>query len=149
MSLLRFLFPNFPRPSAPTYSEFYDADYRRQNSPEVAYGLGWRHQSDPGASYALFWIEDTHEVCVARNPPPDLALAGDPLFGPDIGGYLALSRSHVIYVLGQATARTVLDSALDGWQSHVEDPGSLQWALERLEEAAGEVPGNRQWQFGR
>lgn len=71
-----------------------------------------------------------------RHPPPDIALGTDPWIGPDQPGYVTLGGSFVIDVLGSADSQEVLDEILTGWQSHVDEPNGLQWALDRLHEAA-------------
>lgn len=153
MSLLHRLFPNSTRPAAPTYRQFYAADPRRQRSPEILYGRGWRHESDPDASYSLRWIEQTGELCALRHPPPDIAVGTNPVSGPDQPGLATLDSSFVMDVVALVPARDVLDSALACWETHLQDPNGLQWALDQVLKPTGDAPrqpaSDNPWEFRR
>ena len=88
--------------------EFYDADPRRRASEEVEYGVDWSDRD--GVRYEVAWIEDTGELVL---------MTAD-------GGL------HV-EVLGEWPERADVDALLDGWQSAMPAPHSVEWLRGTIE----------------
>jgi hypothetical protein len=87
------------------------ADSRRRSSSEKDVGLWWRvgvHGPIPRAA----WVRETGELYVTR--------LGRPQDG----------RGEVV-VLGQASDRSQLEAALDGWQDACPLPDSMTWLRHR------------------
>lgn len=119
----------FFRADGLTYGEFYAEDERRRQSEEVAYGSGWRDASDPAARWSLRWFEATGELCAMRHPAPDYAEGGDPERAPALR---TLGSSFTVEILGRVETRALVDRALAGWESHVDEADGLPWVRGRL-----------------
>lgn len=115
--------------------EFYDADERRRQSPEIEYGRDWRDSR--GTRYELSWIEDTGELYAMREPVEEGVL--DP-FGDWYPTWLP-TNNVTVRVLAHVNSREELEGALAGWEDAMAAPDSTRWVAERLKRAGIAVEG--------
>ncbi|MEK7425521.1 MAG: hypothetical protein AAB131_16970 [Actinomycetota bacterium] len=86
----------------------------RRSSPEVDYGQRWTSTGEPGVEWRIAWNTGTGEVYAARHDDADL------------------------HVLGIARTFAEAETALQGWASHAEQPGGLDWVIERTRDLTGD-----------
>lgn len=86
----------------------------RRNSPEVDYGQRWTSTREPGAEWRIAWNTGTGEMYAARRDNADLR------------------------VLGIARTVAEAENALQGWASRANQPGALDWAIERTRDLTGD-----------
>jgi hypothetical protein len=109
--------------------QFYDADQRRRESPEVELGTEWRDAQN--VRYELNWVQGTGELYVMIEPPPP---AWEGPFG-DIhvrtGDGASVSGMSVL-VVGHLGSHEELERVLDGWQTAMSEPDGVGWLAARL-----------------
>jgi len=112
--------------------EFYDADARRRQSPEIELGTEWRDKS--GVRYELNWVQDTGELYVMREPAPHEW--GD-LFG---GIHVntsddAPTDGMTVGVVAHIATQSQLEDILSGWEQNMSNTDSAAWLEDRLRSA--------------
>jgi hypothetical protein len=105
---------------------FLDADRRRTVASEIEYGTRW---TKSGRRFELVWYPGTGELCLLdrqrRRAQIRAALFS---FGGDSG-----ALNHVrVAPLGIMRTRREIDELLDGWQTAMRQPESLDWLAARL-----------------
>jgi hypothetical protein len=110
--------------------EFYSADERRRQSPEIELGTEWFDAK--GNRYELSWVEDTGELYAMLELVPE-ADSWTP-FGDIEVEDIPLDRV-VVTVIGAVPTREELESVLDGWQQEMAKPNGVAWVAERLRAA--------------
>jgi len=93
--------------------EWYARNPRR-HSPEVDYGQRWVSSREPDVEWRVAWNSGTGEIYAARGDEADL------------------------HVLGIARTFVEAETALQGWASHANQPGGLDWAIERTRDLTGD-----------
>ncbi len=109
--------------------QFYDADERRRQSPEVELGTEWRDAHD--VRYELNWVQDTGELYVMREPIPPMR--EDPFGGIHVekGDHAPVS-GMVVVVVAHVNTREQLEEVVRGWQKAMSSPNSIGWLADRL-----------------
>jgi len=85
-----------------------------RHSPEVDYGQRWVSSREPDVEWRVAWNTGTGEIYAARRDEADL------------------------HVLGIARTLVEAETALQGWASHANQPGGLDWAIERTRGLTGD-----------
>jgi len=112
-------------------AQFYDDDDRRRASAEIEFGTEWLDHA--GVRFELSWVEDTGELYVMREPaPPEWE---DPFGGIHVHVDDAPVDGMEVVILGVVPNRDDLDRALEGWEQHVGQAGSVHWLRDRLADA--------------
>ena len=106
--------------------QFYDADPRRRESEEVAFGHEWTDAD--GGRYEVMWVEDTGEVYAMFEPVEPMASDG---IG-DIFAQHMPTEAVTVEVLGVVADRATIDASLAGWEEAMPDLGSIVWVRERI-----------------
>jgi len=110
--------------------QFYDADPRRRESEETEFGREWSDAN--GLRTELAWVADTGELYAMAEPSEPVLM--DPIGDtrvPDLPTELV-----TVEVLGVITDRPTLDRVLDGWETAMSRPNSIQWVRDRLSQAS-------------
>ncbi len=118
--------------------EFYDADERRRESPEVELGTEWRDAK--GVRYELNWVQDTGELYVMVEPPPP---EWEGPFG-DIHvrtGDNAPVTGMSVFVVAHIQSHKELERVLSGWQGAMAEPDGVSWLAGRLSSEGVADPG--------
>jgi hypothetical protein len=109
--------------------QFYDADARRRESPEVELGTEWRDAKS--VRYELNWVQDTGELYVMAEPfPPEW----EGPFG-DIHvrtGDNAPVTGMSVSVVAHIGSHEELERVLSGWQGAMEGADGVSWLADRL-----------------
>ena len=82
--------------------------------PEVDYGQRWASTREPDGEWRVAWNTGTGEIYAARRDEADL------------------------HVLGIARTFAEAETALQGWASHANQAGGLDWAIERTRDLTGD-----------
>jgi len=104
----------------PTEDAFYRGDSRRAPSRETDYGERWTFDVT-GARWRVSHLHATGEI---------IASTTDRVHPNPING-----RADRVVLLGWLPDPVAVDRALRGWQRHVEEPKSLQWATMQIRRA--------------
>jgi hypothetical protein len=112
--------------------EFYDADPRRRQSPEIELGTEWRDKG--GVRYELNWVEDTGELYVMREPAPHEW--EDPFGGIHVDtSDSAPTDGMTVGIVAHIATRSQLEEILSGWEERMSEPDSTAWLEDRLRSA--------------
>jgi hypothetical protein len=109
--------------------QFYDADERRRESPEVELGTEWRDAKN--VRYELNWVQDTGELYVMAEPPP-------PEWGGPFGdihvrtGDNAPVTGMSVSVVARIPSHEELERVLSGWQAAMAGTDGVSWLASRL-----------------
>ena len=107
----------------PSLDQLYSEDPRRQRSRESDFGVQW-HEEAAGPRFLVSWIEATGELYALRQDP-----------------------SHTVELLGRVPrsghpdplrSDLIVEAVLAGWEHRCGQPGSLDWACERIRAVEGE-----------
>ena len=112
--------------------EFYDADPRRRESPEIELGRDWRDRD--GVRYEVSWVQETGELYVMREPVP--SGWADPFGGIHVAGARSVDEKEVegmtLAVLCKIETQEELERILEGWEQAMHGPNGVQWLADRL-----------------
>lgn len=86
----------------------------RRSSPEVDYGQCWTSTREPAVEWRIAWNTGTGEIYAARRDNTDL------------------------HVLGIGRTFVEAETAMQGWTSHANQPGGLDWAIDRTRDLTGD-----------
>ena len=106
--------------------EFYDADPRRRASDEIEFGTDWTDRQ--GVRCEISWVTDTGELYVMAEPL-------EPLGSDGIGDlYVQGMPTDVVTVelLGHCATLEEVEKLLEGWETAMPQPGSLDWVRARV-----------------
>ncbi len=110
--------------------EFYSADERRRQSPEIELGTEWFDAK--GNRYELSWVEDTGELYAMLELAPE---AGSWTPFGDIEVESVPVDRLVVKVIGSVPTHEALEEILAGWQQQMTHPDGVAWVAERLRAA--------------
>jgi hypothetical protein len=111
--------------------EFYEADPRRRASAEIELGTEW--QDTQGVRYELNYVEDTGELYVMQEPPPQ----GweDPFGGFHTTVRAGYEDKLVVRVVAKIDSVDLMHSILAGWQDAMAGADRIGWVADRLRAA--------------
>jgi hypothetical protein len=108
--------------------EFYDGDARRRPSAEMELGSGWTDKH--GLSYELNFIEDTGELYVMQEPPPNEW--EDPFGGIHVSTPPGYDHGLIVRVIAKIDSVDNLHKILSGWETAMTGKDSAEWLGDRL-----------------
>ena len=106
--------------------EFYDADPRRRESEEVAFGHEWTDAD--GGRYEVQWIAETGEVYAMFEPV-------EPMASDAVGDVFVQhmpTSAVTVEVIGTVTSRDEVDQRFAGWEDAMPGRGSIEWVRQRV-----------------
>lgn len=95
----------------PSLKKFYGANYRRERSPELDFGVMWRVGTNTYSLWRVSWVKATGEV-YAHNQKN--------------------GEGELVLLLGVIQGRDAIEVALEGWEKICNEEDSLAWMIARL-----------------
>ena len=105
---------------------FLDGDRRRTVASEIEYGDRWTKR---GRRFELVWYPGTGELCLLDRQRHRVRIR-EALFS--FGGGSGALNDVRVAPLGIMRTRRGIDELLDGWQTAMRQPESLDWLDTRL-----------------